>query len=367
MHVQVICDYCGVLFSKPYQAYRVVAENKQKIACQKCSGNKINESTVIRRRVSHYSKVKEWCDKNEYVLISNESDITNIQSDIYYICPKHGEQRIKVASILQGKGCYSCGRISAGNTKANSTLHNRQNAHIEGIMSMANQKGYDIISDLSEIKRNTDYITYKCPIHGERHMRVLNFKIGKGCPDCAKDKASKRYSLSIDEVENRISMFGGLLLNKGEYINQYQKNLRVLCNRCGCIFNTSLVLFTQHGGQVCTNCSHIESKGEIKIRNYLSNMNIPYVQEKIFLECRDIRPLPFDFYLPNQNICIEFDGEQHFVDKGKFGNSLSYIQAHDKIKTDYCHKHRIELIRIPYWEYNNIESIINNHLHKDIV
>jgi len=367
VHVQVICDYCGASFSKPYQAYRVVERNKQKIACQKCSGEKINEATILRRRLSHYSKIQEWCDKNEYVLISNESDIANVQSDIYYICPKHGKQRTKVTNILQGKACYACGRTAAGNAKANSTLRDRQEAHIDGIMSVADQKGYEIIGDLSEIKRNTDYITYLCPIHGKQRMRVSNFKIGKGCPGCAKDKASKQFSLSIDEVENRITQLGGLLLNKSEYINQYRKNLRILCNRCGGVFITSLVLFVQHGGQVCPECSHIESNGERKIRNHLMNMNIPYVQEKIFQDCRDIRPLPFDFYLPSQNMCIEFDGEQHFMDKGKFGNTLSYIQAHDQIKTNYCHKHKIELIRFPYWEYNNIETIINHHLHKDIV
>lgn len=83
--------------------------------------------------------------------------------------------------------------------------------------------------------------------------------------------------------------------------------------------------------------------------------------------------MPFDFYLPNHNILIEYDGEQHYYDRGyktgMFRDTLEYTQMHDKIKTDYCINNNIKLIRIPYWDYNNIDTILNKelNLHEDIV
>ena len=49
----------------------------------------------------------------------------------------------------------------------------------------------------------------------------------------------------------------------------------------------------------------------ISINSHETN-NINYIREKRFKDCKNIKPLPFDFYLPEKNICIEYDGEHHF-------------------------------------------------------
>lgn len=114
---------------------------------------------------------------------------------------------------------------------------------------------------------------------------------------------------------------------------------------------------------------NVESKGERRIRHFLESHDINFVQEKVFYDCKDKNPLPFDFYLPKYNMCIEFDGEQHYIDKGNFSTSLEYTQHHDDIKTAYCNQNNIHLLRIPYWHYNNVDKILakNIILHKDIV
>ena len=72
--------------------------------------------------------------------------------------------------------------------------------------------------------------------------------------------------------------------------------------------------------------------------------------------------MPFDFYLPNYNLCIEFDGAQHY--RPVFGeHNFEQTQKHDKIKNEYCESHNIELLRIPYWEGSNSENIIKNKLY----
>lgn len=76
----------------------------------------------------------------------------------------------------------------------------------------------------------------------------------------------------------------------------------------------------------------------------------------------DIRPLPFDFYLPEYNICIEYDGEQHNRSVKHFGGDKAFYTRikHDNIKNEYCKNNGISLLRIPY--FKNIEEELNNFL-----
>ena len=74
--------------------------------------------------------------------------------------------------------------------------------------------------------------------------------------------------------------------------------------------------------------------------------------------------MPFDFYLPAYNLCIEFDGEQHFKSIKHFGGEkrLSIQKIKDNIKTEYCKNNNIKLLRIPYYDFNNIEKILEKIL-----
>ena len=108
------------------------------------------------------------------------------------------------------------------------------------------------------------------------------------------------------------------------------------------------------------------SKGERKISEILDRMNIFYIPQHRFNECRYKNPLPFDFYLPQHNICIEYDGALHYESITHFGGdeNLEYTQKRDKIKSEYCEKHKIKLIRIPYWEFDNIEYILKKKINQ---
>ena len=78
-----------------------------------------------------------------------------------------------------------------------------------------------------------------------------------------------------------------------------------------------------------------------------------------FSDCRDKIELPFDFYLPDYNMCIEYDGIQHFKDNGWFRDSCEQIQKRDKIKDGYCLGKGIRLVRINYKEKNKVEDMLN--------
>ena len=124
-----------------------------------------------------------------------------------------------------------------------------------------------------------------------------------------------------------------------------------------------------HGDFITTPNNHLnkksscpvckESKGEKEIRLYLDNNNINYVIQKKFNGCRHKRKLPFDFYLPNYNMCIEYDGIQHFEPIGIFGGNKRYDeqQIKDNLKNVFCEKENIILIRIKY----------NDNIHNELI
>ena len=106
------------------------------------------------------------------------------------------------------------------------------------------------------------------------------------------------------------------------------------------------------------------SKGETSIKEILEKYNINYVSQKIFDDLKDVRHLKFDFYLPDFNTAIEYDGEFHYyvinncknIEQAE--NNYSNLVKHDDMKNEYCSSNGINLIRIPYWDYDRIEEII---------
>lgn len=101
----------------------------------------------------------------------------------------------------------------------------------------------------------------------------------------------------------------------------------------------------------CLKMSH----GELKINEILTQNNINFIQEyrpKDFSIGFDAR---FDFYLPELNLLIEYDGKQHFTDKNTgWGESLKNIQKRDSIKTQWALNNGIQIIRIPYTHYDEL-------------
>jgi very-short-patch-repair endonuclease len=112
--------------------------------------------------------------------------------------------------------------------------------------------------------------------------------------------------------------------------------------------------------QGCPYCH--ESHGETKVRKFLENNKILFTPQKRFKDCKYKLPLPFDFYLNDLNICIEYDGEQHSRQLNLYKNEENYEirKIKDKIKTNYCLNNNILLIRIRYNE--NIENVLKEKL-----
>jgi hypothetical protein len=118
-------------------------------------------------------------------------------------------------------------------------------------------------------------------------------------------------------------------------------------------------------GRGCPRCR--ESRGERQIgmllRVAVMGTGLEIIQEQRIAECKNKRPLPFDFALLERGRVlglIEYQGGQHYESIGRWGVSqqLSSIQKRDAIKRDYCTTHGIPLLVIPHWDYDKIESLV---------
>lgn len=128
---------------------------------------------------------------------------------------------------------------------------------------------------------------------------------------------------------------------------------------CGNEFETSLNAFC--GGKFrCNICAKSISKYEQIFKNFMESQNIEYIFQYSLNQCRDILPLPFDFYLPKYNCLIEIDGEGHYhpcnfnqISFEKSLKSFLITKKHDEIKNVFCKENNIPLLRISYIEMQN--------------
>ena len=115
------------------------------------------------------------------------------------------------------------------------------------------------------------------------------------------------------------------------------------------------------------NTSGHGSTGESIINRFLIENNISFIRQKKFDGCRRKLNLSFDFYLPEHNTCIEYNGEQHYKSIEIFGGleKLEYQQKNDYIKKKYCEDNNIKLIIIPYTFMKNINTILLQFINKN--
>lgn len=224
---------------------------------------------------------------------------------------------------------------------------------LDEIREIMNSYGYVLLS--KKYINNSSLLKVMCPHGHVFNISAANFKRGRRCSHCYRyKKLTYGFVYDFFKKENYT-----LLSDCYESAN---KKLKVMCPQ-GHTFKISYSKF--YTGRRCSVCS--SSSGEQKIFNILELRNIKQSKQYCFKDCRLTNPLPFDFYLPDYNCCIEFDGEQHFkVDCFENSNivNLMNIKYRDNIKNQYCKDNNIPLIRIPYWDFNNIENILMNEINK---
>jgi hypothetical protein len=110
------------------------------------------------------------------------------------------------------------------------------------------------------------------------------------------------------------------------------------------------------------------SKGEKQILLYLTKYNINYIKEKSFNNCLSPKgnKLRFDFYLPDYNLLIEFDGQHHYKPVNKYNRAKRVHKQtviNDQIKNQFVLDNNINLLRIPYNFIDSVDNILTEHIN----
>lgn len=297
------------------------------------------EEFIKRAKEKHGNKY----DYSKTEFISNKTPTT-------IICLEHGEFQMEPRNHLRSKsGCPKC--------KPNVRLTNKD--FINKARKIHGDK-YDYSK--VDYKNKNSKLNIICPIHGEFEQVARNHIMDDcGCPKCGDDNVSKARSLTLVEFVKKGEEVHD---NKYDYSKVvYKKNtikVTVICPIHGEFKQRPIVHLRGCG---CPKCK--ESKGERTIREFLIENDINFEPQYKFNDCRNILPLPFDFYLPDLNMCVEYNGAQHYKPVKYWGGekTLKEIKKRDNIKKQYCIDNNIKLMIIRYNEKieNKLYKINNSH------
>lgn len=251
-------------------------------------------------------------------------------------------------NILRGSGCPMCAKVKKPTTEEFIARMESINSNIEVIGNYIN---------------NNTGILCRCKIDSYVWSPTpSNLLGGKGCPVCGGVK--KR---TIDEYVSEVARINSDIEIIGQYINAATPILHK-CKLDGHEwFAQPNHILSGHGCPVCNN-----SIGEKLIAKYFTDHNISFMPQYTFDDCKNKKKLPFDFYLPEHKVCIEYDGLQHFQPVDHFGGEDGFVirQHNDAIKTTYCNENNITLLRIRYDQDVGVElnNFFNNtKLMKEVV
>ncbi len=221
-------------------------------------------------------------------------------------------------------------------------------------------------------KNTRTKVKIKCKTHGEWEQTPQDHIQGRGCPHCGKLRCynANKHKLKKRGYDNTIFIEKANIIhnrkydyNKLSYINSRTK-ITVICPLHG---EWNITPAAHLNGKGCPHCC--SSKGEEHIAKLLRECDIQYKRQKRFSTCRNVKTLPFDFYLPEFDILIEYQGQQHYTGWKGDKTNLLYIQHRDAIKYQWAKKNNYKLFYITYKDSidEKIEELIyeNNILKQE--
>ena len=285
---------------------------------------------------TYLEKVKKiHNNKYDYSLIKNH----HYNKKIKIICPIHGVfEQNPICHITSGcPKCVGKNIITEDIIKESKTIYDNLFNYSKTIFINKRISMLFVCNKCGNIQKET----YK------------NHILGNGCIRCNKKKEFIKKAKEIYKNNYNYSNIN--------FIN-FTEKIKIYCNNCNKYFYKKPTIHICKRNQGCPYCKN--SKGENKIYEILEKMKIFFVKEKRFENCKDKNSLPFDYYLPNYNLCIEYDGEQHFKSIDVFGGKDVFKDRikKDNIKNNFCNENNIKLLRIPYYDFENMENILKNYI-----
>lgn len=321
--IDIICPKHGIF--KQIPAYHMAGQG-----CPRCARKLWHYNQMTTEMFLEKAK-KIYEDTYDYSLVKYERSNLKIK----VICRTHGVFEVTPNNHLRKMGrCPKCAEVSRADKRRSNTQ--------EFIAKAKKVHGDKYDYSLADYKSVETGIRIICPKHGEFLQIPSVHTAGKGCRACSDDK----HRSNTQEFLEKAKKIHG---NRYDYsLSEYsttRSKVKIVCPKHGIFEQTARNHLKGNGCNIC-----LESRGERKINDFLKTHNIKFEREKTFKGCRNRYPLFFDFYIPELNTCIEFDGLQHFVPLDYFGGTPVFerTKKSDAIKNEFCLRNGIRLIRISY-------------------
>jgi hypothetical protein len=300
--------------------------------------------------------IKLWCNLNNkpFELISDE--YISINKNLKWKCLKDINHNIWESSwhniFFSGTGCPKCNRPNYDRTTESFKIE----------VYNLTEGDFEVLGEY--INNSTDILMYHKSCDYMFNVKPATFLHKNLCPKCS-ITGKKNTEIFKERVYDLIKDEYEVI---GEYIGTH-KHIKIKHNICNNEYNVQPSNFLR--GRRCPFCA--ESKGEQKIRHWLVENNICFLQEyDKFLDLLSDKgnPLRFDFIVFEDiskskiKMLIEFDGAQHFKWQKDWQKKEDFetLQYHDKLKNNYCETNNIKLLRIPYNKYEKVDKILNKNI-----
>lgn len=283
------------------------------------------------------SEIKKLVD-DEYTFLDEYSGFNTKIRVKHNTCGR--VYKVTPTAFLSGKRCSDC-QHKVGNRKRTRTN--------EWFINKIKELVGDEYTPLSEYKLANSHVIMrhnKCGnVYKVTPSKFIN--VGRRCPVCMKKQASINNRKDTNWFQSKVT---SILGNHFKVISEYTKAdepIRLLHLDCGRYYDTTpRIVIDVHTG--CPYCD-ITSKGELMIREYLEDNSIKYISQFKPNNLKDKRNLSYDFYLPDNNVLIEYQGIQHYEPRPFFGEEYFKTQVkHDRIKKEFANANGYHLICIPY-------------------
>lgn len=330
----IICPHHGAFYQTPKR-------HLNGFGCQKCSFLKRSRNNTKTTEEFILDAKKIHDNLYDYIF----TDYKNSRTDVKIICKFHGEFLQTPTHHLNGHGCPKCAGCEPLTKQV--FIQRANKIHL-------NKYDYTFL-EYTSLNNKVDVL---CFVHGLFSQNALNHLNGAGCPSCS---GSKKHTTESFIEKCKLTHGSRYDYSLVDYTNNKAK-IKIICKEHGVFLQTPIHHIRGSG---CPKCK--SSRGEKIIRNILENKKIKFTEQKKFPTCKNIKELPFDFYLDDLDVLIEYQGEHHFEPKSNkrmFGatnvrNAYSKIKHNDQIKLNWCIDNNKQFVTISYKDINEIEEILS--------
>lgn len=270
---------------------------------QCCAGQKISKGKQWSQE-KWIEKAREvHGDLYDYSLV----DYQGSWKEVRIICSIHSvfPQKAAVHSTME-RGCPKCGRIK----QAASQTYTQEDFLRLAQAVHGDKYDYSETEYKPRIGGKQEDVTIICRKHGPFPQKAHTHLNGAGCPECKQELLKEIFTKSLEQfIADARKIHGDRYdYSKVEYKGAHQK-VQIFCSDHGS-FEQTPDTHINPPASGCPRCN--ESKGEKGVAEFLDSIEVEFETQKRFPDCKHKRRLPFDFYLPDYDALIEFDGQQHF-------------------------------------------------------